>query len=175
MYYVGLDISTKTGFSIIEPHPGCIGGFDLVHVETIKVPDDLKGLRRAAHIAGHILGKLEHLSVELVVVEGYSFASVERVVLLTEIGTVVRYFLSQEGYEVLVAPPTCVKKFATGKGNADKHKVILEAHKRWDLDLSDDNQCDAAVLAIMGAVYGKALIAHNIPAGEAVEKMTRLV
>ncbi len=172
-YFVGLDVSTKTGFVILE---AVAGKPVLRHCETIKVPEGLKGLKRAAYIAGHILGKLEPESISLVVIEGYSFASVERVVLLTEIGTVVRYSLVQDGfYKVLVAPPTCVKKFATGKGNADKHKVILEAHKRWGFDLSDDNQCDAAVLATMGAVHAGALSAHNVAANEAIGKLTPLV
>lgn len=41
-------------------------------------------------------------------------------------------------------PVGTVKKFATGKGNADKGTMIEEARKKWpDMIIKDDNQADA--------------------------------
>lgn len=50
---------------------------------------------------------------------------------------------------VIVSPPT-LKKFATGRGNADKSAMILAAFKRAEIEFRDNNQCDAWWLWIAG-------------------------
>lgn len=45
-----------------------------------------------------------------------------------------------------------VKKYATGKGNAGKDEVLLAVARRYPhVDVRDNNQADALVLAAMGA------------------------
>lgn len=45
-------------------------------------------------------------------------------------------------------PVATVKKFATGKGNADKTAMVAAARSRWPDDcLTDDNECDARFIA----------------------------
>jgi hypothetical protein len=39
--------------------------------------------------------------------------------------------------------PSSVKKFATGKGTADKPDMRMELYKRTGIDQKDDNQVDA--------------------------------
>lgn len=53
--------------------------------------------------------------------------------------------------------PSQVKKFATGKGNASKHDVMLAVERRYpDARIADDNQADAVILAAIGAAaYGE--------------------
>jgi Holliday junction resolvasome RuvABC endonuclease subunit len=43
-----------------------------------------------------------------------------------------------------------LKKYATGKGNADKTAMAIAALKRAGAEFADDNQCDAAWLRWMG-------------------------
>lgn len=60
------------------------------------------------------------------------------------------------GYEYKVAevPPTVVKKFATGKGNADKDTVLAATIRRYpDANVSNNNVADAVTLAAMGARF----------------------
>jgi crossover junction endodeoxyribonuclease RuvC len=66
-----------------------------------------------------------------------------------ELGAIVR--LGLIGYPSLhEVSATSLKKFATGKGNAQKQAVMLEVYKRWEFDCGqDDNTADAYVLARM--------------------------
>jgi hypothetical protein len=47
-------------------------------------------------------------------------------------------------------PPATLKKYATGRGNADKTAMAVSAYKRSGREFSDDNQCDAYWLYVMG-------------------------
>jgi crossover junction endodeoxyribonuclease RuvC len=49
-------------------------------------------------------------------------------------------------------------KFCTGRGNAAKDEVLAAAIKRWpELDIADNNQADALILAMMGAQWAGAI------------------
>jgi Holliday junction resolvasome RuvABC endonuclease subunit len=56
--------------------------------------------------------------------------------------------LLAEDIPVAVIPPTTLKKYATGKGNATKPDMRMAAYKRLSVDLRDDNQVDALWLAV---------------------------
>ena len=47
-------------------------------------------------------------------------------------------------------PSTTLKKFATGKGNASKEKMMEAYRERWKKDPVDDNECDARWLLEWG-------------------------
>lgn len=51
---------------------------------------------------------------------------------------------------VVEVPPTSLKKFATGRGNADKGDVRLACYKHAGLEVRDDNQADAYWLRQIG-------------------------
>jgi hypothetical protein len=53
---------------------------------------------------------------------------------------------------VAVAPPTVVKKWAAGKGSADKAAVAAGVTRLWpDVEPGNDNEFDALAMATMGA------------------------
>lgn len=52
---------------------------------------------------------------------------------------------------VAVVPPSSLKKYATGRGNATKADMRVALLQRLDRDERDDNAVDAAWLALMGA------------------------
>lgn len=58
--------------------------------------------------------------------------------------------LFREGVPVAVVPPTVLKRYATGKGNATKPDMRMALYQRLGLDLRDDNQVDAIWLRAMG-------------------------
>ncbi len=46
-----------------------------------------------------------------------------------------------------VVPPSVLKKYATGRGNASKQEVLLAAARRYPgVDIANDNEADAVVL-----------------------------
>ena len=46
-----------------------------------------------------------------------------------------------------VVPPSVLKKFVTGKGNANKAAVIANAVKKWNLDLDNEHVIEAYGIA----------------------------
>ena len=91
----------------------------------------------------------------LIVVEGPSFASVggahhDR----SGLWWLVVAQLQLDHYTVVTVPPTVLKKYVTGKGNASKDDVLLAVDRRYpDAHVTDNNTADAVVLAAMGARF----------------------
>ncbi len=65
----------------------------------------------------------------------------------------VRAALIMWGIRYVLITPASVKKYATGKGNADKTAMALAAFKRAGVEFGDDNQCDAWWLRAMALDY----------------------
>ena len=68
-------------------------------------------------------------------IEDYSFGSKGRVFNLAENCGLLKHKLWEVGYKFTVVAPTVIKKFATGKGNADKEKMYEAFVKETSLDL----------------------------------------
>ena len=88
----------------------------------------------------------------LVVIEGLSYGSKGAAVTgQAELGAVLRLTLHREGYPFVVIPPSVVKKYATGKGNANKDLVRDAARDRLGLPAGvTSDECDAAWLRQIG-------------------------
>lgn len=99
------------------------------------------GVRRLQDLLNKVI--LLARGIELVVIEGYSFASVHQAHQLGELGGVIRLGLSQLQIPVVEIAPSVLKKFATGVGNAKKESVLAEAIRRLGFEGSDHNQADA--------------------------------
>lgn len=86
----------------------------------------------------------------LVVLEGPSFASRGRaVVSLGELHGVLKVALREAGLPVAVVAPGTLKRYASGRGNAPKERVLVEAVKRLGYQGSDHNIADAMWLRAM--------------------------
>lgn len=68
------------------------------------------------------LGILKSSNVDRIALEDYSFGSSGRSLFqIAENGGILKYVLDEHGFhDILLVAPTQLKKFATGKGNADK-------------------------------------------------------
>lgn len=93
-------------------------------------------------IAASIRQYVELHRADVVVIEG----PVVRSSAATVIGMVhgaVRVELLRAKVPYVIVSPATLKKFATGKGTADKTAMALAAFKRAGREFPDDNQCDA--------------------------------
>ena len=92
---------------------------------------------RYENIASWVLGILSNFDKKdvTILIEDYSFGSKGRVFNLAENCGILKYMLYKQGYKFFTVPPTVVKKFATGKGNATKEKMYEAFVKDTLIDL----------------------------------------
>lgn len=147
MRVVGLDISlTNTGVAELDPLQT-----KLYRVSSKPCPDDVRSRWDRFN------GMIDSLPViergDLVVVEQPAFSRTtgkhhDR----SGLWWFVVDFALQCGGLVTEVPPSTLKKYVTGKGNASKTEMMAAQIKRYpSLTIHDDNEADALALAAMGA------------------------
>lgn len=109
------------------------------------------GDRRLFDLADRVVGLLDD-DTDLVVIEGPVMRSQAASVSGMVHGAVRVELISHDVPYAIVAPAT-LKKFATGKGTADKTAMTLALYKRAGLELADDNQVDAWWLWAAGMTH----------------------
>lgn len=73
-------------------------------------------------------------------------------------------WLVDEVPTVVEVAPQVVKKYATGKGNASKDEVLAAVVRRYaDVDVANNNEADALVLAAIGARLAGHPIEASLP------------
>lgn len=92
-------------------------------------------LDRYDKISSFFIDCIETHAVDHVFMEGYSMGSKGKVFHIAENTGVFKYRLWQKGKNCEVVPPTVIKKFATGKGNADKQKMQDAFQSENNIDL----------------------------------------
>lgn len=111
----------------------------------------VNGIPRLQKIRDGILGLTESGGPDLVIIEGISFGSKGAMhAEICGLAYLVRVSLTEAGIPWTEVPPSTLKKFATGKGNADKADVLAAAIRRLNYQGSDHNEADALWLLQMG-------------------------
>lgn len=89
----------------------------------------------------------------LVVIEGLSYGQANGSA-FTRAGLhyLVRWKLREDGHRFVVVPPTTLKRFVTGKGNAPKELMVSTMSRRVGRLLSSDDVADALGLLWLGQV-----------------------
>lgn len=147
---MGVDTSTKTGYVILDDEG------EVVNVGVLSWKPELNRFARYHKYVRGITALVDAYGVDLVVIEGYSFAGKFNNSLQYELGACIRMGLFEEEVPFVEVPPTNLKKFVTGKGNSKKDLMLLNVYKRWEFDTEDDNEADAYGLAKFGrALLGK--------------------
>lgn len=139
--FAGVDPSyDSTGVVILDSEGKAL------HQGTIKAKG--RGLLRVAALRDALLDMVEKAGIDVVAVEGYAFAKRTAGAHQSgELGGVVRLALYESGISVIDVPPTTLKKFVTGRGNARKEEVVLEVYKRWGVSCTKHDEADAYGLA----------------------------
>lgn len=176
MNVVGLDLSlTSTGVARADGT-----------ATTLSFPK-LKGVQRLDAFNTWICGAFTFRGVDeygnplnpvdLVVIESYSFGMARpsrsgggqpsHAHALGELGGVVRLALWEADIAYVDLPPACLKKLATGKGNASKDEVFAAAIRRLGYEGNSHDEADAlwcreAALQYYGVGYTTALPATHL-------------
>lgn len=138
---LGVDPATHTGVVRIEGHES-IG-------KCINFPNQ-KGWERLQSIAIAFNRTLDIWKPDVIVIEHYAYANRFSLVDLVEIGTVIRLCLHARDMEWWECPPTSLKKWVTGKGNAKKEDMAHHVFERWQYKSPSDDITDAYALAMLG-------------------------
>lgn len=124
-------------------------------VVLVKYPK-LRGPARLVAIRIAIEAMLVGCQPDIVVIEGYSYGlKGNAVTQLGELGGVLRVAMYELGMLYMEVPPTSLKKFATGKGNATKNDMVHAARTVLGYAGTNDDEADALWLRQVGLqVYG---------------------
>ena len=119
---------------------------------------------RLGRIRGECGIAAEH--ADLVVLEGLGFAAKGAATRdLAGAWWLVYDRLLRGEHKVLVVPPTALKKWATGKGRADKADMGVAVGRMWpEVELRGNDQIDALGLASMGAQFLGLEVPFPLPA-----------
>ena len=105
---------------------------------------DLKGPQRLQWFFDQTVNLIGNTKPDVLAIEGYAFRSKDTHAHgLGELGGVIRLAAWMSETPVLEVAPPKIKKFATGKGNAGKHKVLTDAVRRLDYQGHSDDEADA--------------------------------
>ena len=138
---VGLDCATCTGMALV--------GENEDRGKTIEIPKG-RGFLRLQLIAKQVAETLHVWEPEFAAVEGYAYVrNVGSFRTLVEVGTVVRMTLHELSLPWVEVPPTVLKKWTTGKGNADKADMAFAVNARWGYHSPSHDIVDAFALAQM--------------------------
>lgn len=138
MIYCGVDPSTKTGVVLFRPSGG---------ISSWVLTSKLKGIRRVFDLKSQLDVILDQYQPTAMCIEGYAFANRFTLALLVEINSAMRLSAHTRSIPCYIAPPSVVKLFATGKGNADKKAIALSVKERWGFEAPSDDVLDAYVMA----------------------------
>jgi Holliday junction resolvasome RuvABC endonuclease subunit len=143
--YVGLDMSlSATGF--------CIRTGDEIRIETVKTkPDQFDNdLARLKYIVAEIMKRIPR-SVGMICIEDFftpgNAAQIGSAIKLAMLGTATRLALYDAGMPFFVIAPGQLKKWATSSGASQKSLIVMSVYKTYGIEVKDDNQADALVLA----------------------------
>lgn len=140
---IGIDASlTGTGVVVLA------GDGDILWNQ--RMDTKAKGVARLIDIEDRIKHIIEMFTPDLVSIEGYAYAAQNQAHQIGELGGVIRAMLHKHNIRWIEIPPAQVKKFATGKGNAQKDFVMLNVYKKWGAEFSSNDEADAFVLAKIG-------------------------
>lgn len=120
--------------------------------KTFTITGHAKGDLRLVHIGHTIATTVAPLSepiVDLVVIEDLP-THAHGAGITGMVHGVVRDRLLQLRVPYVLVTPASLKKYATGKGNANKADMRMALFQRTGVDLRDDNQVDAEWLRLMG-------------------------
>lgn len=133
----------------------------------------IRGVQRLSWFRKNLISEVEEFAPQLVVIEGYAYAKGNSAHQIGELGGVLRLALLDLGVSYIEVAPSKLKKFVTGKGNAPKDAMMIEAFKRFKVDVPTSDECDAATLALFGAVLGEHLVVDLPKANmEAIRSVT---
>jgi len=143
LVFVGIDQALrKIGLCILQPNitPQLI---------LIKPPRNMRGPQRLTFLKQAVYTHLHPFDtcIARAAIEAQSYGSSGDLDQLGQINGVIQVVLTELDAPPLMVPPTVLKKFVTGNGQANKKDMRQATQKYWNFDIDQDDLCDAHGLA----------------------------
>lgn len=176
MVSLGIDVSTRLGAVVVTEDRGRVRPLAMheftgaaVLEGAAALPGSVNAIRRARSIAEQVVQVALRHEPEVIVVEGYGFASSNGLSTCVEVGTSVLMTLWKHSFEWTLCEPTRLKKFILGVGKGKKDQHRLGVYKRWAFEHDSDNVVDAFALACVGLALKDRLADVLTPQQEVVQ------
>lgn len=119
-----------------------------------KLGDDLRSRKKRYDDLLQAMAQFIGRTPSHIIIEGYLVHMKGNAIGLVEVGWHIRRGLLERFPKatIIEVPPTSLKKFVTGKGNADKVAVATALSKRYGRAFDSDNMADAFGLMKFGCV-----------------------
>lgn len=144
MNILSIDASlSNTGFAMMEK--GII--------VTCCIGSKLRGIPRLIEIRDHISRLIDKTNTDIIFIEGYAYGSGlggSRNIDLGELGGVLRVMFYEKGIPYVEIIPQHIKKFVTGKGNANKEMMMKISKEKYGIDFKNNDECDAYGMYLLG-------------------------
>ena len=143
--FTGVDLSlTETGLARLNR--------GRLQAEVVKTK--LRGNPRLDYLEKQITQRIFNANPIGVAIEDYAMGAKGRTFNIGELGGVIRLAVYRAGIPMIEVPPTVLKKFVTGRGNANKASMVKRVSQLWH-STQNDNIADAVALAkVAVAVFG---------------------
>lgn len=148
---LALDLATTTGFCMENEFGTVISGrwnFSPKTVQGKKLPPQsrLKAFRDRIIETIKIYGIKRIVYESPVVIKGSKAKPMKPNFVAFHLAGVLELTAYELGVPVMDYAPLAVKKFATGKGRAEKEEVVNAVKLKWGVDAIDHNEADAVAL-----------------------------
>lgn len=146
-------------------------------MKLIIPPSDLRSTIRMQYLREALKHTLEpYAKADGTAMEGQSYGSSGQLDQLGRIGGIVEVLLADlYGAPPLVVPPAVLKKFVTGNGQANKNLMMRATKVYWDVEVTQDDMCDAHGLARLAAEYyqPQSTLRHQLEAIQSLHRKPR--
>lgn len=122
-------------------------------IVTCCVGSKQRGIPRLIEIRNHICRLLDFYKIDLIFIEGYAYGSGlggSRNIDLGELGGVLRVMFYEKKIPYVEIVPQHLKKYVTGKGNANKELMMKVAKEKYGIDFKNNDECDAYGMYLLG-------------------------
>jgi crossover junction endodeoxyribonuclease RuvC len=144
--YIGLDLAfIHNGFVVIDEQGS------IIYQEVITCPKSIvSDEERLIFLSEKISKLIDEYLPDKICLEGLSFGSKgQSISQMGALHFIIRIFLFKLGIKYKIIAPTQLKKFVTGTGQCKKELMLLKTYKKYNIEFSDNNLCDAYCLARM--------------------------
>lgn len=121
---------------------------------TSRITPKSRGTERLAEIRDAVRNLILCHAPEVVAIEGYAYARANQAHQIGELGGVIRLLLRDMGYTVeneglRIVAPSALKKWATGRGDASKERMLEVAIRKFAFEGHGNDEADAWLLYLM--------------------------